>query len=415
MVNIIAHRIGVEREIYGDPESDEDELNDTFSEVNPPISRSFGGCVPKNSRHKNTLSKRIFRSFGSFANIKRKGKNSASMETFLTEVAREKPIRFSLKQLKGFTLKFSILIGSGGFGNVYKGKIPSGVQVAVKVMNKEEQSEEQFIAEVSILSKVSHKNLVRLYGYCFEADMVALVYEYVVNGPLEKILYDNHHTVEWNKLYNIAIETAKGISYLHDECTQRIIHYDIKPSNILLDAEFSPKISDFGLSKLYNRDKLHVPLDGVRGTVGYVAPEIMVSSLATTKSDVFSFGMMLFEFAGRRRLNMYSTDEQQYFPVQVWETYQRGELEKFLKYQKVEGKDMEAAKKICMVALWCINFDSNLRPSMRTVVGILKGEVGVLEPPHPFQNGYFPNIASLRRVQSSSSLSHSTSKCYSHR
>lgn len=117
-------------------------------------------------------------------------------------------------------------------------------------------------------------NLVRLYGFCYERDLRALVYEYMENGSLDSLLFSNQNAIEWEKLYVIANGTAKGISYLHEECAQRIIHYDIKPGNVLLDARFCLKVADFGLAKLCNRDITHLTMTGRRGTVGYAAPEL---------------------------------------------------------------------------------------------------------------------------------------------
>ncbi|KAL5718189.1 non-specific serine/threonine protein kinase [Ranunculus cassubicifolius] len=396
MVNFIAHRVGAATEIYG--ESEEDELND-IDEVNPEIARTcVGDYIRKSSRDRTTFAKKIFKSLGSWAKVKRKEKyDFRSMEKFLSEMARENPLKFSPKQLKSFTRKFSIHLGSGGFGDVFRGKVPNGMQVAVKVLKNERWKEEQFKAEVGILSKTSHRNLVKLYGYCFDANMVALVFEYVANGSLDKILYRNHRTIEWEKLYNIAIETAKGISYLHDECANRIIHYDIKAANILLDEAFSPKISDFGISVLYDNDVPNTKIIGPRGTPGYAAPEIWSQGRVTHKCDVYSFGIMLFEIVGGRIILNDMSETQgrlNYFPKQVWEKFQKGELEELLNAHNIEEKDREEAKKICTVALWCINFNSKYRPSMRTVVGILKGEVEILEPPNPFPDGFLSDTDS---------------------
>ncbi|GLT45901.1 hypothetical protein SLA2020_197000 [Shorea laevis] len=225
------------------------------------------------------------------------------MEKFLREMAKEKPVRFTAQQLRQLTDNYSTRLGSGGFGVVYKGQSLEGVKIAVKVLKSSEQAaEKQFMAEVGTIGRTYHINLVRLYGFCYDQEISALVYEFMENGSLDKYLFGERDTIGWEKLHEIAIGTAKGIAYLHEECQQRIIHYDIKPANILLDANFFPKVADFGLAKLCNKDLSHVSNTGYRGTPGYSAPECFMKNLPTTyKCDVYSFGMVLFEIVGRRR------------------------------------------------------------------------------------------------------------------
>ena len=185
-----------------------------------------------------------------FATIPYSQIKMTTVENFLNDIAQEKPIRFSPKEIEGFTHNYSTKLGSGGFGAVYKGELPNGVPVAVKVLtgSLNKRVEEQFMAEVGTIGRTYHVNLVRLYGFCFHATVRALVYEYMENGSLDKYLFHKDRKIEWGTLHKIAIGTAKGIRYLHEECQQMIIHYDIKPANILLDADFSPKVADFGLA-----------------------------------------------------------------------------------------------------------------------------------------------------------------------
>ncbi|PWA85804.1 protein kinase-like domain, Concanavalin A-like lectin/glucanase domain protein [Artemisia annua] len=178
-------------------------------------------------------------------------------------------------------------------------------QRAVKVLKgaSDKIIEEQFIAEVSTMGRTHHYNLVRLYGFCFESSLIALVYEYMVNGSLDNHLFKSKKRaiLGFEKLHEIAVGTANGISYLHEQCSQRIVHYDIKPGNILLDSSFTAKVADFGLAKLCNRDSSHITMTGRRGTPGYAAPELWMPFPVTHKCDVYSFGMLLFEIIGRRR------------------------------------------------------------------------------------------------------------------
>ncbi|MBA0729281.1 hypothetical protein Golax_000033, partial [Gossypium laxum] len=226
--------------------------------------------------------------------------STLTMDKFLDDMEREKPIRFTSQQLWIATDNFANLLGSGGFGAVYKGMFSNGTMVAVKVLygSSDKRIEEQFMAEVSTIGRVHHFNLVRLYGFCFEQNLRALVYEYMENGSLDKFLFGEDKKLGFQQLRSIAVGTAKGIAYLHEECQHRIIHYDIKPGNVLLDAKFLPKVADFGLAKLCNRENTHVTMTGGRGTPGYAAPELWAPFAVTHKCDVYSFGMLLFEIIG---------------------------------------------------------------------------------------------------------------------
>ena len=166
-----------------------------------------------------------------------------TMDKFLNDMEREKPIKFTSLQLRNATENFTNFFGSGGFGSVYKGIFSNGSIVAVKVLygNSDKRIEDQFKVEVSTIGRVHHFNMVRLYGFCFEKNLRALVYEYMGNDSLDKYLFRENKILGFEKLHEIAVGTAKGIAYLHEECQQRIIHYDIRPENILLDAKFLPR------------------------------------------------------------------------------------------------------------------------------------------------------------------------------
>ncbi|KAF6146416.1 hypothetical protein GIB67_024065 [Kingdonia uniflora] len=312
-----------------------------------------------------------------------------TVERFLDDMAKEKPIRFSPLQLESFTGKYSRKLGSGGFGIVYKGKYPNGVELAVKVLNSSatEEVKEQFMAEVRTIGRTYHKNLVRLYGFCFDANLKALVYEYMENGSLDSILFYKNKSIEWEKLHKIAIGAAKGLEYLHHSCEDIIIHYDIKPGNVLLDSNFSAKVADFGLAKLCDRDRTHVTMSGGRGTPGYAAPELWMPFPITYKCDVYSYGMMLFEIAlGKKNLDITMSESQQWLPIRVWEKLERGELCDFMGFNGVKDEDITKASLLCTVALWCVQYFPEARPSMIKVVQMLEGSVEVTTPPNPFQH-----------------------------
>ncbi|XP_040381092.1 LEAF RUST 10 DISEASE-RESISTANCE LOCUS RECEPTOR-LIKE PROTEIN KINASE-like 2.4 [Oryza brachyantha] len=289
------------------------------------------------------------------------------MSYFIEGLQNERPIRFSAQQLRGFTNNYSRKVGSGGFGVVYRGRFPGGEPVAVKVLNSTlgKQAEEQFMAE-------------------------ALVYEYMEKGSLDRYLFDSPpERISFDKLYEIAVGTARAVRYLHEECAQRIIHYDIKPENVLLGAGLAPKVSDFGLAKLCDREDTHLTITGARGTPGYAAPELWMPLPVTHKCDVYSYGMLLFEILGRRR-NLkigaqHGQESQDWYPRWVWHRFEAGETEAVLaRARAADGKEREKAGRVCKVALWCVQYRPEDRPSMGNVVRMLEGEDDIDAPHNPF-------------------------------
>lgn len=191
---------------------------------------------------------------------------------------------------------------------MYKGKIPDGQIVAVKVLTKTHDNAEDFINEVASISRTSHVYIVNLLGFCYDGKRRALVYEFMPNKSLDKYisnsdLIDQECSLEWEKLFRIAVGVARGLEYLHRGCNTRIVHFDIKPQNILLDEDFCPKISDFGLAQLFKEKQSIMSTVGARGTIGYIAPEVFFRSFGAVshKSDVYSYGMMLLEMADAKK------------------------------------------------------------------------------------------------------------------
>jgi hypothetical protein len=316
-----------------------------------------------------------------------------TMSFFIEGVQNERPVRFSSTQLRGFTQGFSHKVGSGGFGVVYKGRFPNGVPVAVKVLNSTlgRRAEEQFMAEVGTIGRTYHINLVRLYGFCFDASVKALVYEYMENGSLDRHLFGSppERAIGSGKLHEIAVGTGKAVRYLHEECQHRIIHYDIKPENVLLGAGMAPKVSDFGLAKLCDREDTHLTITGARGTPGYAAPELWMPLPVTHKCDVYSYGMLLFEMLGRRRnleLGLHGRESQEWYPRWVWHRFEAGDMDAVLARALAAGDvdDMEKAARMCKVALWCVQYRPEDRPSMGNVVRMLEGEEQIATPGNPF-------------------------------
>ncbi|KAI3782230.1 hypothetical protein L2E82_12268 [Cichorium intybus] len=313
-----------------------------------------------------------------------------TMVKFLDDMEREKPIRFTSEQLRLATDNFSFLLGSGAFGTVYKGLFTNGTAVAVKVLygTSDKIIEEQFMAEVSTMGRTHHFNLVRLYGFCFESSLRALVYEFMVNGSLDNHLFkaSERPILGFEKLDEIALGTARGIAYLHEECPQRIVHYDIKPENILLDSNLCAKVADFGLAKLCNRDNTHITMTRGRGTPGYAAPEVWLPLPVSHKCDVYSFGMLLFEIIGRRRnyMDVGLGDSQQWFPIWVWGKYEKKQLKDVMDVCAIEEKDHESVERMVKVALCCVQYRPETRPTMSIVVKMLEGALPVPESLNPF-------------------------------
>ncbi|WRX17087.1 Protein kinase domain - like 10 [Theobroma cacao] len=207
---------------------------------------------------------------------KTKKENQLKVEEFLEDYKSLKPSRYSYADIKRITNQFKEKLGEGGYGTVFKGRLSNDVLVAVKVLNNFKGNGEEFINEVGSMSRIHHVNVARLVGFCADGYKRALVYEYLPYESLEKFMFSakgESHFLGWDKLQDIALGIAKGIEYLHQGCEQRILHFDIKPHNILLDQNFTPKISDFGLAKLCSKELSAVSMTAARGTMGYIAPE----------------------------------------------------------------------------------------------------------------------------------------------
>ncbi|EAY82164.1 hypothetical protein OsI_37364 [Oryza sativa Indica Group] len=218
---------------------------------------------------------------------------------------------YRYSELERGTKKFNNKIGHGGSGIVYKGSLDDERVVAVKVLQDVSQSEDVFQAELSVIGRIYHMNLVRMWGFCSEGIHRILVYEYIENGSLAKVLFDRRDSSKflgWKQRFNIALGVAKGLAYLHNECLEWIIHCDMKPENILLDEDMEPKITNFGLSKLLNRDGSGSEMSRIRGTRGYMAPEWISSLPITEKVDVYSYGVVLLELVKGRRITEWVVD-----------------------------------------------------------------------------------------------------------
>ncbi|KAE9611763.1 putative glycerophosphodiester phosphodiesterase, protein kinase RLK-Pelle-LRK10L-2 family [Lupinus albus] len=315
------------------------------------------------------------------------------IEKFLKEHGDLPTTRYNYAEVKKMTNSFRNKLGQGGFGCVYKGKLQDGRDVAVKVLTESKADGEDFINEVASISRTSHVNIVRLLGFSLNGSKRALIYEFMPNGSLEKFIYEEKKPskvdlqIDCQKLYEIAIGVARGLEYLHRGCNTRILHFDIKPHNILLDKDFCPKISDFGLAKIYTRKESIVSIFGARGTAGYIAPELFSRNFGgvSHKSDVYSYGMMVLEMVGQRKNINVAVDRSSelYFPHWI---YKRLELNELVELQCIKNEsDEEMVRKMSMVSLRCIQTNPSNRPAMGKVVEMLEGSSEVLQiPPKPF-------------------------------
>ncbi|XAR62602.1 Non-specific serine/threonine protein kinase [Bertholletia excelsa] len=310
------------------------------------------------------------------------------------------PIRFEYAELQVATDNFRTQIGSGGFGAVYKGKLPDKSLVAVKkITNLGVQGKKDFCTEIAVIGNIHHVNLVKLRGFCAQGGERLLVYEYMNRGSLDRSLFGHGQVLEWQERVDIALGTARGLAYLHSGCQQKIIHCDVKPENILLHDHFQAKISDFGLSKLLGPEQSSL-FTTMRGTRGYLAPEWLTSSAITDKTDVYSYGMVLLEIVSGRKNCSSRTQSRSvdggnsrsgssssssgfglvYFPMLALEMHEQG---KYLELAdpRLEGRVTSAeVEKLVRVALCCVQEEPWLRPNMVTVVGMLEGGTPLSQP-----------------------------------
>ncbi|KAB2043821.1 hypothetical protein ES319_D01G045700v1 [Gossypium barbadense] len=278
---------------------------------------------------------------------------------------------------------FKNKLGQGGFGTVFKGKLQSGKLVAVKLLKESKGNGQDFINEVATIGRIHHVNVVQLIGFCVERKKQALVYDFMINGSLDKFIFSSgSSSLSWEKMFEIVVGVGRGIEYLHNGCAMKILHFDIKPHNILLDDNFNPKVSDFGLAKLYPVDNSIIFLTAARGTFGYMAPELFYKSIGgiSYKADVYSFGMMLMEIVGKRK-NLNASAEhssQVYFPTWIYDRLQLGEN---IELEDMTESENSIMRKMIMVAFWCIQTKPIHRPSMTKVLKMLESEDELLEIP----------------------------------
>ncbi|XP_021819627.1 probable LRR receptor-like serine/threonine-protein kinase At1g56140, partial [Prunus avium] len=291
-----------------------------------------------------------------------------------------RPNTFSYAELRAATEDFnpSNKLGEGGYGPVYKGTLSDGRVVAVKQLSvASHQGKSQFVTEIATISAVQHRNLVKLYGCCIEGTQRILVYEYLENRSLDQALFGrNDLHLDWPTRFNILLGTARGLAYLHEESRPRIVHRDVKASNILLDAELSPKISDFGLAKLYDDEKTHISTR-VAGTIGYLAPEYAMRGHLTEKADVFGYGVVALEILSGRPNSANNLDREKIYLLEWAWTLHENDQSLGLVDPRLTEFDENEATRLIKTALLCTQASPMMRPSMSRIVAMLSGDIEV--------------------------------------
>ncbi|KAK7324505.1 hypothetical protein VNO77_28107 [Canavalia gladiata] len=311
-------------------------------------------------------------------------RNSNSVAKELKDL-HEKIGSFTLRQIKVATNNFNISnkIGEGGFGPVYKGTLSDGTMIAVKQLSsKSKQGNREFITEIGLISALQHPCLVKLYGCCAEGDQLLLVYEYLENNSLAHTLFgreESHLMLDWPTRHKICVGIARGLAFLHEESQLKIVHRDIKATNVLLDKDLNPKISDFGLARLNEEENTHISTR-IAGTYGYMAPEYAMFGYLTDKADVYSFGIVALEIVCGKSNTIYRSKEETVCLLDMARILkEEGKLMELVDERLNSNYNEEEVMIMINVALLCANVTSNLRPTMSSVVSMLEGKMVVPE------------------------------------
>jgi serine/threonine protein kinase len=315
---------------------------------------------------------------------KTRSRNESNIQKLIVSYGSLAPKRYKYSEVAKITSFLSNKLGEGGYGVVFKGKLQDGRLVAVKFLHDSKGNGEEFVNEVMSIGRTSHVNIVSLFGFCLEGSKRALIYDYMPNSSLDNYIYSEKpkETLGWEKLYDIAIGIARGLEYLHHGCNTRIVHFDIKPQNILLDQDFCPKIADFGLAKLCCTKESKLSMTGARGTIGFIAPEVLYRSfgVVSIKSDVYSYGMMLLEMIGGRKnvKSMVQNSSEKYFPDWIYDHFYQGDG---LQACEVTSEVEEIAKKMTLIGLWCVQVLPMHRPTITQVLDMFEKALDELDMP----------------------------------
>ncbi|PON32375.1 GPCR kinase [Parasponia andersonii] len=325
------------------------------------------------------------------------------------------PKRFTYDELIRATNNFfdEGKLGEGGFGGVYKGLLRElNTEIAVKRVSRgSKQGKKEYIAEVKIISRLRHRNLVQLIGWCHEQGELLLVYEFMPNGSLDAHLFGKKIVLKWTLRYKIALGLASALLYLHEEWEQCVVHRDIKSSNVMLDSNFNAKLGDFGLARLIDHDELGSQTTVLAGTMGYLAPECVTIGKASKETDVYSFGVVALEIScGRRPVDPRAEPSQIRLVEWVWELYGKGQILEAVD----KGLNMEFDERqiecLMVVGLWCCHPDHTIRPSIKQVINVLNFEAPLpkLPPKLPVPMYFAPPLDMCRFTYTSPGQTGST-------
>nr|KYP59286.1 Cysteine-rich receptor-like protein kinase 10 [Cajanus cajan] len=305
----------------------------------------------------------------------------------LSQVKLQELLIFSFEKIVTATNNFhpSNRIGQGGFGPVYKGKLQDGQEIAVKRLSRTSgQGVGEFMNEVVVISKLQHRNLVRLLGCCIEGEEKMLIYEYMPNKSLDAYVFDltKNIVLDWRKRFSIIEGVARGMLYLHRDSRLKIIHRDLKASNILLDEELNPKISDFGMARIFGGNEDQANTRRVVGTYGYMSPEYAMQGLFSEKSDVFSFGVLLLEIvSGRRNSSFYDSENFLTLLGFVWMRWMENNILSIIDPRIYDPSLHKDILRCIHIGLLCVQEFVAERPTMATVISMLQSEIMNLPPP----------------------------------
>ncbi|KAL4019700.1 hypothetical protein IC575_018456 [Cucumis melo] len=330
----------------------------------------------------------------------RKRKNRKSTDKFegvvigdtTDEISSVETIQFDFETIKIATNDFSSenKLGQGGFGAVYKGKLPNGQRIAVKrLANNSQQGDVEFKNEVLLVVKLQHRNLVRLLGFCLQKTERLLIYEFVPNASLDQFIFDftKRTLLDWERRFKIINGTARGLLYLHEDSRLRIIHRDLKASNILLDEEMNPKIADFGMARLFEVDETQGNTSRIVGTYGYMAPEYLMHGQFSVKSDVFSFGVLILEIVSGKKNNCFRNGEKiEDLSSFAWKNWKAGTTKNVIDSTLSVGSNVEMLRCI-HIGLLCVQENAADRPTMAAVVLMLSSMS--LNLPVPLEPAFF--------------------------
>ncbi|KAF7852320.1 hypothetical protein BT93_L4613 [Corymbia citriodora subsp. variegata] len=313
-------------------------------------------------------------------------------------------LQFDVGAIKAATDYFSNhnKLGEGGFGPVYRGTLPCGRKIAAKRLSQSsKQGVQEFKNEVELVAKLLHRNLVRLLGFAMEREETILVYEHVPNGSLDQLLFDPQQSIQldWSARRKIMLGVARGLLYLHEDSRLRIIHRDLKASNILLDENLNPKISDFGMARIFGAEQTQGRTNRIVGTYGYMSPEYAMYGQFSIKSDVFSFGVLMLEIiTGKKNQYSYSSDDGAGLLDYVWEHWRIGAPLEIVDPTINESYSVNEVIRCIHISLLCVQNDKEARPAMVTVV-LMLSSADSISLPVPVQPTIF--IRSVKRKQQS--------------